>query len=481
MPNPQVFFEINVGGAPENLRIEFELFSNVTPKTAENFRCLCTGEKGRGNSGKKLTFEKSSFHRVIPNFMLQGGDFTKGNGTGGESIYGSKFKDENFKLKHDKPGLLSMANAGPNTNGSQFFITTVATPHLNGKHVVFGKVTKGIQHVKSIERMGSPSGKPSRKITIVECGQIGAASAAAAPQKALRPSNNPLVYFDVNAGGKTLGRITFELFSDKTPKCAENFRCLCTGEKGTGRSGKKLHYKGSVFHRIIPEFMIQGGDFTRGNGTGGESIYGETFRDENFTLKHKTKYLLSMANAGPNTNGSQFFITTAVTPWLDGKHTVFGKVVDGISIIDRMEKQGSDEGTTKCTVKITDCGQLAISGTEGSAEAESDQVKASHVLIKHKESRNPKSHKESPVTRTKDEAIAKAEGLLEKIKAGADFAGIATAESHCGSYKRGGDLGEFGPGKMQKPFEEAVYRLKVGEVSGVVDTASGVHIIKRTG
>merc|ERR1711871_1483665 len=118
MPNPQVYFEINIGGAPENLRIEFELFANVTPKTAENFRCLCTGEKGRGNSGKKLSYEKSTFHRVIPNFMLQGGDFTKGNGTGGESTY-----------------------------GSQFFITTVPTPHLNGKHVVFGTVTKGAHHV----------------------------------------------------------------------------------------------------------------------------------------------------------------------------------------------------------------------------------------------------------------------------------------------------------------------------------------------
>jgi len=188
-----------------------------------------------------------------------------------------------------------------------------------------------------------------------------------------------------------------------------------------------------------------------------------------------------MANAGPNTNGSQFFITTAVTTWLDGKHTVFGKVVDGQSVIDKCEKLGSDEGKTKCLVKITDCGQLAIKGGEGSGAAESKTVQASHILIKHKDSRNPKSHRESPVTRTKEEAIADVEKLIEKIKAGADFATLASGESHCGSYKRGGDLGEFGPGKMQKPFEEATFALKVGQVSGVVDTASGIHVIKRTG
>merc|ERR1711977_420370 len=127
---------------------------------------------------------------------------------------------------------------------------------------------------------------------------------------------NPSVFFDVNVNGRTK-RIEFELFADTVPKTAENFRCLCTGEKGRGRSGKPLHFKGSVFHRIIPGFMCQGGDFTRGDGTGGESIYGEKFKDENFTLAHSEPGLLSMANAGPNTNGSQFFITTEETPWLD--------------------------------------------------------------------------------------------------------------------------------------------------------------------
>jgi peptidylprolyl isomerase len=178
---------------------------------------------------------------------------------------------------------------------------------------------------------------------------IASATAAAA---------NPKVALDVTIGGQPAGTLTLELFADVVPKTAENFRALCTGEKGMGKSGKPLSYAGSPFHRIIPGFMIQGGDFTRGNGTGGESIYGEKFADENFTLKHTGAGMLSMANAGPNTNGSQFFITVAETPWLDGKHVVFGKVVDGMDVLKKMEDQGSRAGQTKTPVVLAGCRQL---------------------------------------------------------------------------------------------------------------------------
>jgi len=174
---PKVFFDVTVGKDAEPERIEMELFKDSVPRTAENFRALCTGEKGKGSSGKPLHYKGCAFHRVIKDFMIQGGDFTNGDGTGGESIYGEKFEDENFSSKHTEAGLLSMANAGKNTNGSQFFIITneEGTPHLDGKHVVFGRVVKGMDVVKKIEGVEKDdSDKPLEPVTIYDCGELPA-------------------------------------------------------------------------------------------------------------------------------------------------------------------------------------------------------------------------------------------------------------------------------------------------------------------
>jgi len=308
--------------------------------------------------------------------MIQGGDFTKGNGTGGESIYGEKFADENFKRKHDIAGLLSMANAGKNTNGSQFFITTVKTPHLDGKHVVFGKVIEGMDIVKLIERQGTAGGTPKSTVQISDCGEVDSAAddtvlgkrkpePASVPDEsnkksASEPSPRPKVFLDVRQGGKNLGKIILSLYNDVTPRTAENFRALCTGEKGKGKTtSKPLHFKGSTFHRVIKDFMLQGGDFSAGDGTGGESIYGGEFKDENFKLKHSKPYLLSMANAGPHTNGSQFFITTVSTPHLDGLHVVFGEVIKGQDVVRKIENTSVDsDDKPKETVTISDCGMF---------------------------------------------------------------------------------------------------------------------------
>ncbi|KAF8452598.1 cyclophilin-like domain-containing protein [Boletus edulis BED1] len=173
-------------------------------------------------------------------------------------------------------------------------------------------------------------------------------------------AQRPITYFDITIDGKPIGRIIFSLYADLVPKTAENFRALCTGEMGTGNSGKPLHYAGSRFHRVIKGFMCQAGDFTAGNGTGGESIYGEKFADEAFPVNHNRPFLLSMANAGKDTNGSQFFITVAETPHLDGKHVIFGEVIKGKSIVRKIEHHPTTSGDVPTEpIVIAACGVLS--------------------------------------------------------------------------------------------------------------------------
>ncbi|KDO68608.1 hypothetical protein CISIN_1g006162mg [Citrus sinensis] len=204
--NPLVFLDVSIDGDPVE-KIVIELFADVVPKTAENFRALCTGEKGIGKStGKPLHYKGTMFHRIIKGFMIQGGDFSKGNGTGGESIYGGKFTDENFKLDHNGPGILSMANSGANTNGSQFFITFRRQHHLDGKHVVFGKVVKGLNIVKKIEQVGTGDGKPAQPVKIIDCGEFSESKIQDGKEKVKKKKASHVSSSEDSSDGETVRR-----------------------------------------------------------------------------------------------------------------------------------------------------------------------------------------------------------------------------------------------------------------------------------
>ncbi|KAF2095671.1 peptidyl-prolyl cis-trans isomerase 1 [Rhizodiscina lignyota] len=240
----RVFFDISIGKVPAG-RVAFELprvptdLPPVVPKTAENFRALCTGEKGPGKSGKPLHYKGSVFHRVIKSFMIQGGDFTAGNGTGGESIYGEKFEDENFALKHEKPFLLSMANAGPGTNGSQFFVTTVPTPHLDDKHVVFGEVISGKSIIRQVENLKTtPNDKPEKDTIITDCGELLGEAYDKATEKVPDATGDPYEDYPDDQGKDLSGQEILKIATDlkdmgnKAFKAGHNALALAKYEKG---------------------------------------------------------------------------------------------------------------------------------------------------------------------------------------------------------------------------------------------------------
>jgi len=310
----------------------------------------------------------------------------------------------------------------------------------------------------------------------------------------------PLVYLDIAISGAPVGRVVCELYTDAVPRTAENFRSLCTGLRGEGRRGKPLHYRGCRFHRIIPNFMVQGGDITHGDGTGGESIYGQTFPDENLQLKHTVPGILSMANSGKDTNNSQFFICTKACPHLDGKHVVFGRVVEGMNVVELMEARGRESGVPTAPVVVDDCGELRNRGADNSAGAASGrqakrqrladapvEVHLFHILKKHTGSRDPKCRNGAEAKCTKGRAVLALANMRRRLvmcqtpgEQQRAFAELAGEHSDCGeSAVKGGDLGVVATKALEPVLQAAVAMLSAGEISEPVESPEGVHLLLR--
>ncbi|XP_071957472.1 uncharacterized protein [Antedon mediterranea] len=343
-----VTMNIDIGGKKAG-PIKIALFGNEVPKTVKNFVSLA--EKG-GKEG----YKGSQFHRVVKDFMIQGGDFLTDDGTGSTSIYGKYFDDENFNLKHYEAGWIAMANIGPDTNGHQFYIITKPTDWLNGRNVVFGKVIEGLDVVNEISSLKTnDKGKPLEKVTIADSKVSKSNMEVTYDDGEVDALVTKKAFMDISIGGEPKGKIVIGLCEKVAPKTIKNFEAFLTNP--TIKEG----YKGSIFHRVIADFMIQGGDFLQGNGYGFTSIYGEVFDDENFKLKNYGAGWVGMANKGVNTNGSQFYITTVKTPWLDGKHVVFGKILDGMDVVRAIESNPTDEKDRPIKeVVIEKCGIIEI-------------------------------------------------------------------------------------------------------------------------
>eukprot|EP00930_Biecheleria_cincta_P041036 TRINITY_DN2810_c0_g1_i2.p1 TRINITY_DN2810_c0_g1~~TRINITY_DN2810_c0_g1_i2.p1 ORF type:complete len:376 (-),score=65.09 TRINITY_DN2810_c0_g1_i2:86-1213(-) len=321
----------------------------------------------------------------------------------------------------------------------------------------------------------------------------------------------PRVFFDVQVGGRPTTRIICELFSDIVPKTAENFRALCTGEKGLGESGKPLHYKGTTFHRVVPGFAVQGGDTTKGDGTGGESIYGPSFEDESFDLSHDSAGLLSMANRGPNSNGSQFFVVSKACPKMDLKHVVFGRVVEGMDAVRRIEETcgTADKGSDLCRAAknhgvlafrpgleggqafISDCGELKDEESQQEpaqkkvrVDSGPSVVRLFHILKKYKGAKRPETWRGEKPTASKGKAKLVLETLRKKVVAApvmqTIFAELARDHSDHVTAKDGGDLGDVDRGSLQRKVEEVGFALRKNELSEIFEDEFGVHLLLRT-
>jgi len=313
-----------------------------------------------------------------------------------------------------------------------------------------------------------------------------------------------LVYLDIAIDKIPAGRITCELYNDVVPRTAENFRSLCSGLRGDGRRGKPLHYKGCPFHRILPNFMIQGGDITHGDGTGGESIYGQTFADEGLLLKHIGPGILSMANSGRNTNGSQFFICTKACPHLDGKHVVFGRVVEGMEVVYRMESQGREgDGKPSVPVVVDDCGEIRVARARGSDSTEANagvglerpakrrrasdapsEVRVLHILKKHSGSLHPTTWRGKPVECTKGRAHIALANMRKRLVASPGciertFVEFAREQSDSKCAQQGGDLGMVKVGMLAPQLEDVAFSLNTSELSEVFESPEGLHLLLR--
>eukprot|EP00434_Breviolum_minutum_P033573 symbB.v1.2.029710.t1/scaffold3285.1/size59764/4 len=301
---------------------------------------------------------------------------------------------------------------------------------------------------------------------------------------------NPKVFMEISFDGTSVGRIEFELYSDVVPETCENFRCLCTGERGRGQSGKRLTYLGAVFHCVIPGFVAIGGDITQGDGTGGESIYGYSFKDENFEVKHDSEGILSMANSGPDSNGSQFLICFAASPKLDGKNVAFGKALS-TDVLKLIEACGSEAGDVSKRITILDCGEVQQPGRQvkrlkrSQSAGDAAVVMVLQLLRKHKDCKKASSWREECISCSKDEAqqllenfrqvLCKMDGTQRRSK----FEELAREHSDCKSAKKGGLLDPFERGMMSKGFENAAFALKPGELSEIFSTKQGEHLLLR--